>query len=179
MFNIPKYVEPNFECDRFKSCPNATFVSVTKDGVAPKNYHATTIYPEYLKINDEWILAKGSRMDCVPVLRDNGDVEIKEFRDDGPLPNVLGDAYEAQNEMRKHTCEATTVICLATQLHTIATGNMTPSYNVMNGEIRPVYIYAVDVSEFVLNKIRDRGTLEVTTIVANIQDFLFKLDSFL
>ena len=81
--------------------------------------------------------------------------------------------------MRKHTSEATTVICLATQLHTIATGNLTPSYNVVNGEIRPVYIYAIDVSEFVLNKIRDRGTLEVTTIVANIQDFLYKLDNLL
>jgi hypothetical protein len=46
---------------------------------------------------------------------------------------------------------------------------------IKDGAVRPVYIYAVDVSEFVLNKLRDRGTLEVTTIVSNIQDFLYKL----
>jgi hypothetical protein len=38
--------------------------------------------------------------------------------------------------------------------------------------VRPVYIYAVDVSEFAVDKLRDRGTLGVTSIVTNIQDFL-------
>jgi hypothetical protein len=97
------------------------------------------------------------------------------IRDDGPLPIVISDVYQAQNEMRKHTRKATTVICLATQLHSIATGNMTPSYTVVNGEVRPVYIYSVDVSEFAVNKLRDRGTLEVSTIVTNVQDFLVNL----
>ena len=73
--------------------------------------------------------------------------------------------------------KATTVICLATQLHTIATGNLTPSYTVIDGKLDLFFIYAVDISEFVLNKLRDRGTLEVTTIVSNIHDFLFKLTS--
>jgi hypothetical protein len=36
-----------------------------------------------------------------------------------------------------------------------------------------------DISEFALNKLRDRGSLEVTTIVSNIQDFLFKIVSLL
>ena len=40
--------------------------------------------------------------------------------------------------------KATTVICMATMLHTIATGNITPSYHVDDdGTVRPVYIYAV------------------------------------
>jgi hypothetical protein len=99
------------------------------------------------------------------------------IRDDGPLSDVISDVYEAQNQMRRHIKNATTVIGLATQLHTIATGNMTPSYTVRDGEVRPVFIYAVDVSEFVLNKLRDRGTLEVTTIVSNTQDFLYKLNN--
>ena len=60
-------------------------------------------------------------------------------------------------------------------LHTIATGNMTPSYRVIDDKIRPIYFYSVDVSEFAVNKLRDRGSLEVTTIVTNIQDFLVKL----
>lgn len=97
------------------------------------------------------------------------------IRDDGPLGEVIDDMAMVQDEMRKHTKKATTVVCLATQLHTIATGNLTPSYVVVDGEVRPVFIYAVDVSEFVLNKLRDRGTLEVTTIVSNIQDFFFKI----
>jgi hypothetical protein len=98
------------------------------------------------------------------------------IRDDGPLAGVISDVYEAQEQMRKHIKKATTVIGLATMLHTIATGNITPAYTERNGEIRPVFIYAVDASEFVLNKLRDRGTLEVTTMVSNVQDFLFKLN---
>lgn len=101
------------------------------------------------------------------------------LRDDGPLPEVNCDMSDVQDRMREHTSRATTIVCLATQLHTIATGNLTPSFVVRDGQVRPVFIYAVDVSEFVLNKIRDRGTLEVTTIVANIQDFLFKLKNLL
>ncbi|MDF3002986.1 MAG: hypothetical protein K0Q48_3105, partial [Bacillota bacterium] len=97
------------------------------------------------------------------------------IRDDGPLRDVIDDMSSVQDAMREHTKKATTIVCLATQLHTIATGNLTPSYTVVNGEVRPVYIYAIDVSEFVLNKLRDRGSLEVTTIVSNIQDFLYKL----
>ena len=44
-------------------------------------------------------------------------------------------------------------------------------------KVRPVYIYCIDISEFAVNKLRDRGTLEVTTIVTNVQDFLVHLKS--
>jgi hypothetical protein len=101
------------------------------------------------------------------------------LRDDGPMAGVIDEMAQAQDAMRAHTKKATTVVCLATQLHTIATGNLTASYVISNGKIRPVFIYAVDISEFVLNKLRDRGTLEVTTIVSNVQDFLFKLKNLL
>lgn len=97
------------------------------------------------------------------------------IRDDGPLPPVIADVYQAQDEMRKHTRKATTLICLATQLHTIAAGNMTPAYTQKNGEIRPVFIYCIDIAEFAVNKLRDRGSLEVTTFVTNVQDFLVHL----
>ena len=98
------------------------------------------------------------------------------IRDDGPLPEVIPNVYDAQNAMRAHTRKATTVICLATQLHTIATGNMTPSYCETNGVIRPVYIYSVDISEFAVNKLHDRGSLSVKGLVTNIQDFLVHLE---
>lgn len=359
MFLMPKFREPDFERLDLKKAPNVKFEEVKVKGIAPDNYHGTSMYPEYYKINGSWTLIKESRMDCVPVILENGEVEAKEFRrlepydkvivgrtedgsegiylhasgfydedstndvfgfragrsretpyakdykklcdllkyekdngyivwvlgpaavfddksreamseiidkgyahavfggnavathdlegalfhtalgqdisslenkknghyhhldtinlvnraggieeaireyeidngviyscvknnipyvltgsirDDGPLLPVKSNMAEAQDAMRYHTRKATTVICLATQLHTIATGNVTPSYTVVNGEVRPVFIYAVDISEFVLNKLRDRGTLEVTTIVSNIHDFLFKVKTLL
>lgn len=98
------------------------------------------------------------------------------IRDDGPLPEVISDAYAAQAAMRSYTKKATVVIALATQLHTIATGNMTPSFTVKNSIVRPVYFYSVDISEFAVNKLRDRGSLSVTGIVTNIQDFLVNME---
>lgn len=94
------------------------------------------------------------------------------IRDDGPLPEVYGNVYEAQDAMRALIRKATTVICMASALHTIATGNMTPGYRVVDGAVRPLYFYSVDVSEFALNKLRDRGSLTARTIVTNVQDFI-------
>lgn len=99
------------------------------------------------------------------------------IRDDGPLPCVYGDVYKAQDAMRNELRTATTVICLATMLHTIATGNMTPSYRVTkDGEVRQVYFYCVDVSEFTVNKLSDRGSLSSRGIVTNVQDFAVLLE---
>lgn len=98
------------------------------------------------------------------------------IRDDGPLPPVYGNVYEAQNAMRNALRGATTVFCMATMLHTIATGNMTPSYRVMpDGTVRQVYFYCVDISEFVVNKLSDRGSLSARGIVTNVQDFVVNL----
>lgn len=95
------------------------------------------------------------------------------IRDDGPMPEVIANAYEGQNQMRGLVRKATTVVCLATMLHTIATGNMTPSFRVMeDGSIRPLYLYTVDADEFAVNKLLDRGSLSAKTIVTNVQDFI-------
>lgn len=95
------------------------------------------------------------------------------IRDDGPVPAVLGSAYEAQDTMRAHVSKATTVICMATTLHTIATGNMTPTFRVLeDGTIRQVYFYCVDIEEFTVNKLVDRGSLASRGIVTNVQDFI-------
>lgn len=350
MFKLPEYTAPDFSAERFISCPDVTTERAGR-GYIPENFYATTIYPEYFKINGEWKLIKGSRMDCSVVIkdgephavemrniregdevvvgrtddgscgvfvhtdgfnaveennqsfafrtgqsretsysrdydrlydilrhdRDNGKIvwvlgpacafdhdsrdamaalidngychalfagnalathdmegdvfhtglgqdiytkevtynghynhlhvinlvrkagSVKNFieqnnistgimsalvrnnvpfvlagsiRDDGPLPDVIPNVYQAQDAMRAHTCEATTVIALATQLHTIATGNMTPSYQVVGGKVRPVYFYVVDISEFAVNKLKDRGSLSATGVVTNIQDFI-------
>lgn len=98
------------------------------------------------------------------------------IRDDGPLPSVFGDVYTAAVKMRDQIRDATTVICMATMLHTIATGNMTPSFRVMeDGTVRQVYFYCVDISEFTVNKLADRGSLSAKGIVTNVQDFIVNL----
>ena len=98
------------------------------------------------------------------------------IRDDGPLPPVYGNVYEAQDAMRNEIRSATTVICMATTLHTIATGNMTSSYRVMaDGTVRQVYFYCVDIAEFAVNKLADRGSLSAKGIVTNVQDFVVNL----
>lgn len=355
-FEMPVYEKPDFNAQPFVSSPNAVTRPVLQHGVAPEHFHATSIFPEYFKIGNVWVLAAESRMDCAVAVKDSGGVEVKEFRrlcvgdrviigrsedasegiyvhtggfkennrsheafafrtgrsretsfsrdydrlyellryerehgyivwvlgpavvfdqdarvamvslikngyahailggnavathdlegarfqtalgqsiytqvsvpnghynhldtlnearaygsleafvkgghildgiihacverktpfvlagsirDDGPLPGVFPDVYAAQDAMRVHTRKATTVLGLATQLHSIATGNMTPSYQVVDGVVRPVYIYSVDVSEFAVNKLRDRGTLGVISIVANAQDFLVNVE---
>ena len=95
------------------------------------------------------------------------------IRDDGPLPEVIGNVYDAADAMRGLVRNATTVICMATMLHTIATGNMTPAFRMLeDGTIRPVYLYTIDIDEFVVNKLLDRGSLSATTMVTNVQDFI-------
>lgn len=97
------------------------------------------------------------------------------IRDRYALSNVHDNVYEAQDLMRKHTRKATMLMYLSTVLHTIASGNMTPSYTVKNGVVRPVYIYSIDIQEFSVNKLSDRGTLEVKTLVTNVQDFIINV----
>ena len=49
---------------------------------------------------------------------------------------------------------------------------MTPSYRVRDGRVRPLYFYSIDISEFAVNKLTDRGSLAVKSLVTNAQDFV-------
>jgi lysine-ketoglutarate reductase/saccharopine dehydrogenase-like protein (TIGR00300 family) len=357
-FHLPTYKAPDFSKPPFVDAPKVTFEKVKFPGVAPENYHATSIYPEYFQLNKmEWVLLKESRMDCVVVREKDGSLNVKEFRrlnvgdlvalgrrengeegiyihtgafefpwadgdkfsfrtrftretsfsidydelydllehdrdkgfivwvlgpavvfdrdardafvgliedgyvhallagnalavhdlegslfgtalgqeiytketlelghykhldainrireqgsiekaidagfikngimwaavrkgidfvlagsirDDGPIPEVISDVYEAQDSMRALARRATTVIALATQLHAIATGNMVPSYQVMADDtVRPAYFYTVDMSEFAVNKLANRGTLTARSILTNVQDFVVTVE---
>ena len=82
-FEMPKYHHPDFEKDFLKNAPNVTLEEVKEDGLSPRNYHALSVYPEYFKINDKWVLAAQSRMDTVCVANDTPgeeSVNIVEFR---------------------------------------------------------------------------------------------------
>lgn len=357
-FVPPAYREPDFSIRELRTAPTVTLVSAEKDGVAPDNYHATSIYPEYFHLETgRWVLPREARMDCVAVLEADGTLAVKEFRniqagdrvvcgrrengedgiyvhtgafdfmdagnekfafrsritretsfsidyddlydlleyerahgfiawvlgpavvfdrdarsalaelvhrgyvhallagnalathdieaalfstglgqdiytkrtvplghyhhldaintirrlgsikaaveagvvkdgvmravistgipyvlassirDDGPLPEVVRDAYAAQDRMRAITRQATTIISMATQLHAIATGNMAPSYHVdPDGRVRPVYFYTVDMSEFAVNKLANRGSLTARSILTNVQDFVVTVE---
>ena len=352
-FELVKYAAPDFSGEMFVNAPDAAMAPAPRDRVAPGNYHATTIFPEYFKVDGRWLLAGESRMDCVAVY-ENGTIAVREFRnlkqgdlvftgrtenceegifvypngldagegghdetfafrqrrtretafskdydniydllkyerdhgyvvwvmgpacafdsdsreafsrlvmngyvdamlagnalathdlegaylktalgqniytqhtqpnghynhidtinqvklhgsipefidkegidngimyscvkkqvpfvlvgsirDDGPLPEVYANVYEGQDAMRECIRKATTVICMAPTLHSIAPGNMTPSFRVMpDGTVRQVYFYSVDVSEFAVNKLGDRGSLSAKSIVTNVQDFV-------
>jgi len=99
------------------------------------------------------------------------------IRDDGPLPEVITDVMQAQDAMRKLAGRATTVIAVASQLHSIAAGNMIPMYQVLaDGQVRPVYFYTVDMSEFAMDKLANRGSLAARGILTNAQDFLVILE---
>ncbi len=354
-FQLDRYHAPDFAQERFRSAPSVRMEPAPMDGVAPEGYHAMSIFPEYFKIGDRWLLAEESRMDCVPVYEgskvlvrefrnlkrgdqvicgrtenceegifvypqgfnepqavretfafrqghtressfsrdydelysllryehdhgyilwvmgpafsfdhdarnafsrlvaggyahavlagnalathdlegaylgtalgqdiytqkhqpnghynhldtlnrvryhgsvqrfleeehiDNGIIHSCEkygvpyvlagsIRDDGPLPCVIGDVYKAQDAMRAYVKKATTVICMATMLHSIAVGNMTPSFRVLpDGTVRKVYFYCVDISEFMVNKLTDRGSLTSRGIVTNAQDFIVNI----
>jgi len=98
------------------------------------------------------------------------------IRDDGPLPETIGNVYQSQDRMRVHARQATTVITMATQLHSIAFGNMTPGYKVLtDGTVRPVYFYVVDMSEFSADKLANRGSAQAQAILTNVQDFIVNL----
>jgi lysine-ketoglutarate reductase/saccharopine dehydrogenase-like protein (TIGR00300 family) len=98
------------------------------------------------------------------------------IRDDGPLPGVISDTCRAQDAMRTHARSATTVIALATQLHAIAFGNMLPGYQVQsNGVVRPVFFYVVDMSEFSVDKLANRGSMQAQAVLTNVQDFMVNL----
>lgn len=98
------------------------------------------------------------------------------IRDRFSLPETIDNVYEAQNVMRSHARKTSTIIMMSAILFTIATGNMTPSYNVFDGNVRPVYMYTIDIQEFAVNKLSDRGTLTAVSIVTNAQDFIRNVD---
>ena len=95
------------------------------------------------------------------------------IRDDGPLPGVLTDMLAAQDAMRAHTIRATMAILIATALHAIATGNMLPAFvTEPDGSLRELPTICVDSSEFVVSKLKDRGTHQAFGVVTNAQDFM-------
>jgi lysine-ketoglutarate reductase/saccharopine dehydrogenase-like protein (TIGR00300 family) len=95
------------------------------------------------------------------------------IRDDGPLPETICDTLAAQAAMRAHTTRATMVVMVASALHSIAAGNMLPTFCAgPDGEIREITTICVDQTEFLVSKLKDRGTHQAFGVVTNAQDFM-------
>lgn len=95
------------------------------------------------------------------------------IRDDGPLPETIASALDSQEAMRELTSKATMVVMVATALHAIAAGNMLPTFCVRpDGEIAEITTICVDQTEFVVGKLKDRGTHQAFGVVTNAQDFM-------
>jgi hypothetical protein len=79
---------------------------------------------------------------------------------------------DAQDAMREHTVRATGALFIATALHAIAVGNMLPAFHTARGYPEPLMTICVDQTEFVVNKLKDRGTHQAYGVVTNAQDFM-------
>ncbi len=85
------------------------------------------------------------------------------LRDDGPLPDTVTDMNQAQNLYTKHIENAGVVLCLSSMLHSIATGNMLPSW---------VKMVCVDINPAVATKVSDRGSSQTVGVVTDVGLFL-------
>ncbi len=85
------------------------------------------------------------------------------LRDDGPLPETITDMNQAQDAYAAQLKDAGLVLCLGSMLHSIAVGNMLPSW---------VRIVCVDINPAVATKVSDRGTGQAVGVVADVGLFL-------
>jgi lysine-ketoglutarate reductase/saccharopine dehydrogenase-like protein (TIGR00300 family) len=113
---------------------------------------------------EQGLLTSGVMYSCVVNKVDY--VLAGSIRDDGPLPDVITDVLEAQEEMRRRTQQVDLVLMLGTMLHSIATGNLLPA------RVRTV---CVDINPAVVTKLVDRGSFQTIGIVSDVEWFLREL----
>lgn len=92
------------------------------------------------------------------------------IRDDGPLPDVITDAIEAQEAMRALVPGVGVAIMVATTLHSVATGNMLPA---------SVSTFCVDSDADTVIKLSDRGSHQTFPIVTDCHFFMKELALYL
>lgn len=88
------------------------------------------------------------------------------IRDDGPLPEVITDTVRAKDAMDKALRGVDMTIMLGTMLHSIAVGNLLPSF---------VKTICVDINPSTVTKLMDRGSAQAIGLVTDIGTFLPRL----
>jgi lysine-ketoglutarate reductase/saccharopine dehydrogenase-like protein (TIGR00300 family) len=107
------------------------------------------------------LLTKGIMYECVKA--NIPYVLAGSLRDDGPLPETITDMNQAQDAYAAVLKGAGLVLCLGSMLHSIAVGNMLPSW---------VKIVCVDINPAVVTKVSDRGTGQAVGVVTDVGLFL-------
>jgi lysine-ketoglutarate reductase/saccharopine dehydrogenase-like protein (TIGR00300 family) len=110
------------------------------------------------------VLRSGIMYDCVRARVPY--VLAGSLRDDGPLPDTITDMNQAQEAYAKHLQDTHTVLMLSSMLHSIATGNMLPSW---------VKTICVDINPSVVTKLMDRGSSQALGVVTDVGLFLHLL----
>jgi lysine-ketoglutarate reductase/saccharopine dehydrogenase-like protein (TIGR00300 family) len=85
------------------------------------------------------------------------------IRDDGPLPDTITDAVEAQDAIREQAHEADLVLMLSTLLHSVAVGNCLPS---------STRVICVDIDPATVTQLLDRGSAQAVGMVTDIGTFV-------
>jgi lysine-ketoglutarate reductase/saccharopine dehydrogenase-like protein (TIGR00300 family) len=127
-------------------------------------YHAGSIRAAV----EQGVLTRGVLFECV---KNNVPFVLAgSLRDDGPLPDTLTDMNAAQDAYADQIQGAGLVLMLGSMLHSIATGNMLPSW---------VKTVCVDINPAVATKLSDRGTGQAHGVVTDVGLFLELLRRFL
>ncbi|PSP79762.1 TIGR00300 family protein [Halobacteriales archaeon QS_4_69_225] len=85
------------------------------------------------------------------------------IRDDGPLPDTITDAVEAQEAIREQARKADVVLMLSTLLHSVAVGNCLPS---------TTRVVCVDIDPATVTQLVDRGSAQAAGMVTDIGTFV-------
>ena len=135
----------------------------------PREGHKHHIYTisEIIRAGDieaaveKGVVGSGVMYECV----ENGVpyVVAGSIRDDGPLPDTITDAVEAQNAIREQAHRADLVLMLSTMLHSVAVGNCLPSTT------RTV---CVDINPATVTQLLDRGSAQAAGMVTDIGTFV-------
>ncbi len=110
---------------------------------------------------DEGVLKSGIMYECI-----QNDIDFMlagSIRDDGPLPEVITDALDAQTRMRELTRDAAFCLMIATTLHSVAVGNLLPAW---------VKVVCVDINPSTVIKLSDRGSFQTVGIVTDVEPFM-------
>ncbi|SFR58754.1 ornithine cyclodeaminase [Halorubrum sodomense] len=116
---------------------------------------------------EDGVVTEGVMYECVR--NDVDTVLAGSIRDDGPLPDTITDAVEAQDAIREQAHEADIVIMLATLLHSVAVGNCLPS---------TTKTVCVDINPATVTQLLDRGSAQAIGMVTDIGTFVPTLAEF-
>jgi len=110
---------------------------------------------------DSGTIGSGVMYECID--NDRPFVLAGSIRDDGPLPDTITDAVEAQNAIREQAHEADMVLMLSTLLHSVAVGNCLPS---------TTRVVCVDINPATVTQLLDRGSAQAVGMVTDIGTFV-------